>query len=123
MAPGVFNKNLKMFMAAEDESEEYAADPESQRKLPRGLNDKRMKHQLFVTSLYNKVMLLHLCPHTGEIFIHELDPNVTFKYNQSISIPRGDVLHQIQVVDNLIVVHNMDQKSTNMYDIKLAEYS
>lgn len=53
-------------------------------------------------------MLLHLCPNTGEIFIHELDPNVTFKYNQSIVIPRGDVLHQMQVVDNLIVVHNID---------------
>jgi len=27
------------------------------------------------------------------------------------------------VVDNLIVVHNIDQKSTNFYDIKLAEYN
>lgn len=33
------------------------------------------------------------------------------------------MLHQIQVVDNLIVVHNMDEKSTNLYDIKLAEYA
>ena len=122
VAPGVFNKNLKMFMAADD-NEEFGADHESQKKLPSGLNEKRMKHQLFVTSLYNKVIMLHLCPHTGEIFIHELEPNVTFKYNQSISIPRGDVLHQMQVIDNLIVVHNLDQKSTNMFDIKLAEYS
>lgn len=82
VAPGVFNKNLKMFMPAnDDDNEEYAAEHDAQKKLPRGLNEKRMKHQLFVTSLYNKVILLHLCPHTGEIFIHELDPNVTFKYN------------------------------------------
>ncbi len=29
----------------------------------------------------------------------------------------------MQVIDNLIVVHNIDQKSTNIYDIKLAEYN
>jgi len=29
----------------------------------------------------------------------------------------------MQIVDNLIVVHNMDEKSTNIYDIKLAEYA
>jgi len=29
----------------------------------------------------------------------------------------------MQVSDNLIVVHNIDEKSTNYYDIKLAEYS
>ena len=29
----------------------------------------------------------------------------------------------MQVADNLIVVHNLDQKSTNFYDIKLAEYA
>lgn len=29
----------------------------------------------------------------------------------------------MQVVDNLVVVHNIDQKSSNCYDIKLAEYA
>jgi len=29
----------------------------------------------------------------------------------------------MQVIDNLIVVHNFNEKSTNMYDIKLAEYT
>tara|TARA_B110000285_G_C15071700_1_gene588342 strand:+ start:256 stop:426 length:171 start_codon:yes stop_codon:yes gene_type:complete len=27
------------------------------------------------------------------------------------------------VVDNLIVIHNVDEKSSNFYDIKLAEYA
>lgn len=67
--------------------------------------------------------MLHLCPNTGEIYIHELDPNNSFKYSQSISISKGDSLYQMQVVDNLIVVHNLDQKSTNLYDVKLAEYN
>ena len=29
----------------------------------------------------------------------------------------------MQIVDNLLVVHNIDQKSSLIYDIKLAEYS
>lgn len=74
--------------------------------LPRGLNDKRNKHQIFVTSLYNKAYMLHLSPQTGEIFLHELDPSNQFKFSQSIMISKD--LHQLQVVDNLIVVHNMD---------------
>jgi len=52
--------------------------------------------------------MLHLCPNTGEIYIHELDPNSSFKYSQSISISKGEVLHQIQIIDNLILVHNFD---------------
>jgi len=27
------------------------------------------------------------------------------------------------VIDNLITVHNLDEKSTNFYDLKLAEYN
>lgn len=66
--------------------------------------------------------MMHLCPITGEIFLHELDPNQNFKYQQSIRINGAD-LYAMQVIDNLIVVHNIDQKSSNCYDIKLAEYS
>lgn len=65
--------------------------------------------------------MLHLSPLTGEIFIHELDPSMTFKYSMSIQITKD--VHQIQIIDNLIVVHNIEQKSTNFYDVKLAEYN
>ena len=67
--------------------------------------------------------MLHLSPFAGEIFIHELDPQMTFKYSQGIQIQKGGCLHQMQIADNLIVIHNMEQKSTNFYDIKLAEYA
>lgn len=67
--------------------------------------------------------MFHLSPQTGEIFIHELEPSLNMKYNLSIQLQKGDVLHQMQVVDNLLVVHNIDQKSTNFYDVKLAEYN
>ena len=59
-------------------------DNQADRLLPRGLNERRNKNQLLVTSIYNKVLLLHLSPVTSEIYIHELDPNMTFKYSQSI---------------------------------------
>lgn len=121
VATAVQNKNLKMFMTKSRDEEELPPEYSTAR-LPSGLNNKRGKHQLLVTTLYNKIVMLHLCPATGEIYIHELDPTMSFKYSNSISLARGEVLHQIQVVDNLIVVHNMDQKSTNVYDIKLAEY-
>lgn len=73
--------------------------------------------------MYNKVIMFHLSPQTGEIFLHELEPSLNLKYSQSIQLQKGDVLHQMQVVDNLLVVHNIDQKSTNFYDVKLAEYN
>lgn len=69
------------------------------------------------------MILLHLSPQTSEIYIHELDPQMTFKYSQSIVLPKGDITFQMQVVDNLIVVHNFADKSSHMYDIKLAEYT
>ena len=122
VAQSVQNKNLKSFMYKEGDPIEDAHSDYPYSKLPTGLNEKRGKHQLFITTLYNKIIMLHLCPTTGEVYIHELDPQMCFKYSNSISLAKGDVLHQIQVVDNLIVIHNVDQKSTNLYDVKLAEY-
>lgn len=127
MAPGVFNKNLKMFYtpdSGEDADLQIDGGANPDDAFPRGLNsDRRNKHQILITTLYNKAIMLHLSPQTGEIFIHELDPQMTFKYSQSIQIQKGDAVHQMQVADNLIVVHNIEQKSTNFYDIKLAEYA
>lgn len=58
VAPGTYNKNLKMFMNQTDDGFGDAG----QKGLPKGLNDKRNKHQLFVSSIYNKVVMLHLSP-------------------------------------------------------------
>ena len=72
-------------MEATEEDDQQTATEEmggsETKKLPRGLNDKRNKHQIFITSLYNKAVMLHLSPQTGEIFIHELDPSMIFKYS------------------------------------------
>jgi hypothetical protein len=94
VAPSVQNKNLKMFITREEGDEEEDLPPDySYGRLPSGLNDKRGKHQILITTLYNKIIMLHLCPTTGEIYIHELDPNMCFKYSNSISLAKGAVLH------------------------------
>ena len=55
-----------MFMdTSKDEDQQDDAgidDPSKAPRLPRGLNDRRNKHQIFVTSLYNKAIMLHLSP-------------------------------------------------------------
>ena len=61
VAPGVYNKNLKMFMQKNDEEEGFA-DDKKYKGLPTGLNDRVNKHQLSVVSVYNKTVLLHLSP-------------------------------------------------------------
>lgn len=93
VAPAVMNKNLKMFMTKANRDEEELPPEYMSARLPSGLNVKRGKHQLLVTTLYNKIVMLHLCPATGEIYIHELDPTMSFKYSNSISLAKGDVLH------------------------------
>lgn len=90
----------------EEDSERDSFSKQGQ--LPSNLNEKRSKHQLFVCTIYNKIVLLHLSPQLGEVYIHELDPNMSFKYSNSISLPKGDVLYQMQLVDNMIAIHNID---------------
>lgn len=83
VASGVFNKNLKnMLRLNSDEDAQF----DDSKQASRTQCDRRGKHQLFITSLYNKTVMLHLCPNTGEIYIHELDPNNSFKYTASIGI-------------------------------------
>lgn len=64
-----------------NQADDGFGENDNKKGLPKGLNNKRNKHQLFVSSIYNKVIMLHLSPQTGEIQIHELDPQMTFKYS------------------------------------------
>ena len=93
VAPAVQNKNLKMFLPKGEGEEEEMPPEYAQARMPSGLNQKKGKHQIVVTTLYNKIVMLHLCPTTGEIYIHELDPAMCFKYSNSISLPKGEVVH------------------------------
>ena len=76
-------------------NDEGMPDEYKQKKLPYGLNEKRNKHQLLIAPIYNKLILLHLSPLTNEVYIHELDPNMTFKYSQSIPLNKSSSLHNL----------------------------
>jgi len=80
------------------------------------------KHQILVASLYNKVIMFHANPGMGKIFVYELDPSNCTKYSVAIGVPSCANL-QLQVVDNLLVVHNMDEKTSQLYDLKNTDYS
>ena len=64
-----------------------------------------------MTSLYNKVVLLHANPFLGQIFVFELDPEFIYKYQNQVLYPASSLI-QMQIIDNLLVVHNLDEKAT-----------
>lgn len=72
--------------------------------------------------MYNKVVLLHLNPNIGKIYVYELDPTFIYRFQQQINVDQG-CLCQMQVVDNLLVVHNLDNKDSQIYDFKIQDYS
>ena len=66
-------------------------------------------------------MLLHLNPFSSQIHIYELDPGYTERLPSVIAVASNS-LTQLQVVDNLVVVHNLDEQSSQLYDLKLTDY-
>ena len=55
--------------------------------------------------------------------IYELDPTFSYKNQNAIQIPYGKhLLYQMQIVDNLFVMHNVSAKTSQMWDLKLPEY-
>lgn len=68
--------------------------------------------------MYNKIVLFHLNPYTAQITYYELDPAFVFKATTLIDLAPNS-LYQMQVVDSLLVVHNLDDKSSQMFDLRL----
>lgn len=76
---------------------------------------RRSQHQLLFTSVYNKQVLLHLAPGATSgalIQLYEVDPAFSYKNQQAIQVKTFNgqsQLLQMQVVENLLVVHNLDE--------------
>lgn len=66
-------------------------------------------------------MLLHANPYLGKIFIIELDPQKVYTYQNQIRFVPGTNL-RLQLVDHLIVVHNLDEKTTQLHDLRIPNY-
>jgi hypothetical protein len=74
-----------------------------------------------VSTVYNKVLFFHLNPASSLIHIYDLDPTFVYKTPNPIKIAPYQ-LTQMQIIDNLLVLHNLDERSTQIYDLKLGDY-
>ena len=48
---------------------------------------RRQEHQVMVTCLCNKVIMLHSNPFLGRIFVHELDPSLIYRFQGQVTFP------------------------------------
>ncbi len=77
---------------------------------------------MLLTTLYHRVIFFHYNPNTGQIFAYELDYSNVYKNHGFITISPLNTLIQMQIVDNLLVVHNIDDSSSQLYDLKLEDW-
>ena len=77
---------------------------------------------MVVACLKNKIVLLHSNPFLGKIVMFELDPSGVHRLEKEISFPVGGHV-RMQVIDGLVLVHNLDSKTSQAFDLKLIEYN
>lgn len=75
-----------------------------------------------VTCLCNKVIMLHANPFLGRIFVYELDPSLIYRFQGQVTFQPQSLI-RMQIVDNALIVHNLDEKSSQLYDFKIADYA
>ena len=75
-----------------------------------------------VTSLCNKVIMLHANPFLGRIFVYELDPSLVYRFQGQVTYAPGSLI-RMQIIDNALCVHNLDEKASQLYDFKIADYA
>lgn len=83
---------------------------------------KRDEHHVVVCNMNSKVVLMHLNPYIGKLYLYELEPNMVHPEKTTIQLKPHNI-YRLQVVDGLIVVHDLDAKSTQVYDPKLPDFS
>jgi hypothetical protein len=88
---------------------------------------RRSMHQVMLAMIYNKLVLLHLNPtpsgqQTPLLHLYELDPGYSYRIPTPVPLNPQSAGHliQLQIVENLIVVHDMDAKVTQAYDLKIG---
>lgn len=94
LAANLYNKNIKVF---------------SETQVP---SSRKTMHQVLLTTIYNKVIFFHLNPQAQSVHIFELDPTFTYKNQHAIALPSPLSLYQMQISDNLLVLHDFTSKSS-----------
>ena len=80
---------------------------------------KQNQHQALLTTVHSKLVFAHLNPFAGCVQVYDLEQDEV-RTGMTIKVDRG--LCQMQVCDNLLVIHNIDLKTTQIHDIKLDGY-
>ena len=66
--------------------------------------------------------MLHSNPYLGRIFVYELDPSLIYRFQGQVTFAPQSLI-RMQIIDNTLVVHNLDEKSSQVYDFKIADYA
>ena len=80
--------------------------------------DRYTDTQFYVETIYNSLYLICLCYENNKIYINELENLNNIKANISIDYPQHTRCSALQVIDNLIIVHNFLTKLIVVIDIK-----
>ena len=54
--------------------------------------------------------------------MYELDPSQQYRYQMQILFAPSSLI-RMQIIDNLVVVHNLDERHSQMYDFKIVDYA
>lgn len=74
-----------------------------------------------IAAIQNQIIFLHANPYLGKVFVFELNPDELVTREKAIRFTPGCLI-RMQSTDGLIVVHNLDEKTTQLYDLKLKNY-
>ena len=80
--------------------------------------DKFTETQFFLETIYNSLYLICLCYEDSKIYIHKLENLNSIGNNICIDYPQHTRFSSLQVIDNLIIVHNYLTKIIIVIDIK-----
>ena len=80
--------------------------------------DKFTETQFFLETIYNSLYLICLCYEDSKIYIHKLEKLNSIGNDISIDYPQHTRFSSLQVIDNLIIVHNYLTKIIIVIDIK-----
>jgi len=82
--------------------------------------DKYTETQFYLETIYNSPYLICLCYENNKIYFHKLENLISLdsSINVIIDYPDHDRFSALQVIDNLVIVHNFLKKLITVIDIK-----
>ena len=80
--------------------------------------DKYTETQFYLETIYNNLYLICLCYEDNKIYIHKLENLNSIGNDISIDYPQHTRFSSLQVMDNLIIVHNFLTRNIIVIDIK-----